>query len=198
MFPQLKKLLLSAAVMILFAMYAFQMRSNSVAIDPNALASAQNQTTAAQAPDRPAPPSPTAPPPIPTITAQPTRQTEQATEPPPAPTTAPTLEPPTAIPTETQDGIYRDGTYNGIEADAHWGTVLVVAQVSNGELSDIQISEYPNHRNRSVEINNRALPKLIQEAIQAQSAEIDLISGATDTSWAFIQSLDAALQQATA
>ena len=40
------------------------------------------------------------------------------------------------------------------------------------------------------------MPELIQEAIQSQSAEVDIVSGATDTSFAFIQSLDFALQQA--
>ncbi len=58
--------------------------------------------------------------------------------------------------------------------------------------------QHPNERNRSVEINSYADPILINEAIQAQSAQVDIVSGATDSSNAFIQSLSNALSQAQA
>ena len=61
----------------------------------------------------------------------------------------------------------------------------------------MQFLEYPNHRDRSVEINNYAMPQLTSEAISAQSAQVDVISGATDTSEAFMQSLGDALSQAS-
>jgi len=57
---------------------------------------------------------------------------------------------------------------------------------------------YPDHTDRSVFINRQALPILIQETIQAQSSSIDLVSGATDTSVAFQQSLQSAILQAKA
>ncbi|HEY4384430.1 MAG TPA: FMN-binding protein [Ktedonobacteraceae bacterium] len=47
-------------------------------------------------------------------------------------------------------------------------------------------------------INNYADPQLTSEAIQAQSANVDIVSGATDSSEAFIQSLNSALAQAKA
>src|SRR4051812_12886623 len=46
----------------------------------------------------------------------------------------------------------------------------------------VKVPVYPNHTNRSIFINQQALPILIQEATKAQSARIDLVSGATDTS----------------
>jgi uncharacterized protein with FMN-binding domain len=49
-----------------------------------------------------------------------------------------------------------------------------------------------------VEINGYAIPQLTTEAIQAQSAQVDVVSGATDTSYAFMQSLSDALTQAQA
>ncbi len=52
---------------------------------------------------------------------------------------------------------------------------------------------YPNHTDRSVYINQTALPYLIQETLQAQSANIQMISGASDSSYAYIQSLQGAL-----
>jgi uncharacterized protein with FMN-binding domain len=49
-----------------------------------------------------------------------------------------------------------------------------------------------------VQINLTANPELISEAIQAQTAQVDIISGATDSSQAFVQSLADALSQASA
>ena len=97
----------------------------------------------------------------------------------------------------TTTGQYKNGSYTGAEADAQWGYVQVKITVQNGKLTNVQFLEYPNHRDRSVEINNYAMPQLTSEAISAQSAQVDVISGATDTSEAFIQSLGNALSQAS-
>ena len=66
------------------------------------------------------------------------------------------------------------------------------------KITTAQVPLYPNHTDRSIFINQQALPLLIQETTQAQSASIDLISGATDTSDAFQQSLQSALIKAKA
>jgi uncharacterized protein with FMN-binding domain len=60
----------------------------------------------------------------------------------------------------------------------------------------LTVPVYPNHTDRSVFINQQALPYLIQETLKAQSTDIQLISGATATSYAFAQSLQAAILQA--
>jgi uncharacterized protein with FMN-binding domain len=57
----------------------------------------------------------------------------------------------------------------------------------------ISIPQYPNHTDRSVYINQTALPYLMQETLQSQSANIQLVSGASDSSGAYVQSLQAAL-----
>jgi uncharacterized protein with FMN-binding domain len=57
----------------------------------------------------------------------------------------------------------------------------------------VTVPIYPDHTDRSVFINEQALPYLKQETLQAQSAHIQLVSGATDTSYAFAQSLQAAI-----
>ncbi|MBS1965497.1 MAG: FMN-binding protein [Chloroflexi bacterium SZAS-1] len=72
----------------------------------------------------------------------------------------------------------------------------VQAVIQAGKLTDVQILEYPNDRRTSIRINNIALPYLISEAIQAQSANVDAISGATLSSDAFVQSLQSALNSA--
>jgi uncharacterized protein with FMN-binding domain len=57
----------------------------------------------------------------------------------------------------------------------------------------VGVPVYPNHTDRSVYINQTALPYLIQETLTAQSARIQMISGASDSSNAYIQSLQRAL-----
>ena len=56
----------------------------------------------------------------------------------------------------------------------------------------------PNHTSRSVVINQQAVPILRSEALRAQSANIQLVSGATDVSQAFVQSLQSAIAKALA
>lgn len=93
-------------------------------------------------------------------------------------------------------GRYKDGVYTGNAADAFYGNIQVKAIIQNGKISDVQFLQYPNDRDNSIAINNAAMPQLKQEAIQAQSAQVDIVSGATDSSQAFIQSLSSALAQA--
>lgn len=98
----------------------------------------------------------------------------------------------------TTAATYKDGTYTGSEADAFYGYIQVKVTVSNGQLTDVTFLQYPNDRRDSIEINSQAMPILKQQAIKAQSAQVDGVSGATDTSQAFIQSLSSALSRAKA
>lgn len=91
---------------------------------------------------------------------------------------------------------FKDGAYTGPAVDAYYGLVQVKATITNGALADVAFLQYPNDRQTSREISAQAIPMLIQEAIQAQSASVDIISGATQTSEGFVQSLGAALAQA--
>jgi uncharacterized protein with FMN-binding domain len=63
-------------------------------------------------------------------------------------------------------------------------------------ITAISVPTYPNHSGRSQFINQNAIPILRSEALQAQSASIDMVSGATYTSEAFAQSLQAAILKA--
>ena len=60
-------------------------------------------------------------------------------------------------------------------------------------ITSISVPVYPNDTDRSVFISQNAIPTLVQEALRAQSARIDVVSGATYTSDAFAQSLQAAI-----
>lgn len=130
--------------------------------------------------------------PKPTVTPQPTA-TAAGTA--PRGTDKPTAAP-TIVPTATPRGKYRDGTYTGPVADAFYGPLQVRVLISRGRISDVQFLQYPSDRQTSVEINSQAMPYLKQEAIAAQSAQVDGVSGATQTSRAFRETLGAALNQA--
>jgi uncharacterized protein with FMN-binding domain len=101
-------------------------------------------------------------------------------------------------PKPTTTGQYKDGTYTGSVADAYYGTIQVAAVISGGKLTNVNILQYPNDRGTSVEINQQALPILVREAIAAQSSHVNGVSGASDTSPAFDQSLASALAKAQA
>jgi uncharacterized protein with FMN-binding domain len=96
----------------------------------------------------------------------------------------------------SSQGAYKDDTYTGSAADAFYGTIQVQATIQGGKITDVQFLQYPNDRDDSVRINQQADPMLAQEAIQAQSANVDIVSGATDSSQAFKESLASALSQA--
>ena len=70
--------------------------------------------------------------------------------------------------------------------------------MQNGQLAGIKVLRYPSDRRTSVAINRQALPMLRDEVISAQTSEVDIISGATLTSEAFIRSLRGALGGARA
>lgn len=96
------------------------------------------------------------------------------------------------------NSIYKDGTYTGKPADAYYGYIQVQVVISGGKITDVVFLDHPSDRRTSVEINTQAMPMLKAQAIKAQSAQVDGVSGATDTSIAFVQSLDSALTQAKA
>jgi uncharacterized protein with FMN-binding domain len=100
--------------------------------------------------------------------------------------------------TPQPSAMYKDGVYTGQNANAFFGLVQVKAVIQGGKITDVQFVNYPHDRRTSVFINSQAMPWLTQEAIQAQSAQVDIISGATLTSRAFIQSLQSALNEAGA
>ena len=87
-------------------------------------------------------------------------------------------------------------TVTGSVAQTRWGPVQVELTVSGGEVTGVQVVEYPNDNPHDQEINSYALPVLIQETLDAQSADIDMISGATVTSVGYQQSLQSALDEA--
>ena len=88
------------------------------------------------------------------------------------------------------------GTFTGDSVTTRWGPVQVEITVADGKITAVQAVEYPQDNARDRQINAYALPVLAQEVTQAQSAQIDAVSGATVTSDGYIQSLQSAIDQA--
>jgi uncharacterized protein with FMN-binding domain len=165
----MKKTIVAAILIGVFVLYCFlHAQTNSVAIVPTTTPSSRSSSSSGSTP-------------TPIATA--------------SPGTSPT---PGATSTTPSSSSYKSGTYTGNVADAQWGVVQVQVVIQNGKITSVQFLQYPNERNRSIEINSYADPILVNEAIQAQSANVDIVSGATDSSEAFIQSLSNALSQAQA
>jgi hypothetical protein len=76
----------------------------------------------------------------------------------------------------------------GTAESSDYGTVQVQVTFSGSTIADIQLLQQPDS-GRAVD----ALPRLREEALNAQSANIDTISGATATSESYVKSLQAAL-----
>ena len=87
-------------------------------------------------------------------------------------------------------------TVTGSTASTRWGDVQVSITVTDGKITAVDVPEYPTENGKDREINADALPVLTQETLAAQSADIDMVSGATVTSQGYLQSLQSALDKA--
>src|SRR5215204_1493022 len=87
-------------------------------------------------------------------------------------------------------------TYTGSVAQTRWGPVQVEITIVAGKVTKVAVVQYPNGNQKDQQINDYALPVLVQETIDAQSANIDMVSGGTVTSTGYVQSLQSALDQA--
>jgi len=87
-------------------------------------------------------------------------------------------------------------TVTGEVVQTQWGPVQVELTVSGGSIAQVSVLQYPNDNGTDQQISSYALPILIQETMDAQSAHIDMVSGATYTSHGYLQSLQSALDQA--
>ena len=88
------------------------------------------------------------------------------------------------------------GTFTGSDFPNRFGDVAVRVVISNGHITDVQALQLPIDRAQSAYISQVAGPMLRSEVLQAQSANIDVISGATYTSQSYAQSVESALKQA--
>ncbi|KRF25454.1 FMN-binding protein [Phycicoccus sp. Soil803] len=96
----------------------------------------------------------------------------------------------------TTSGSAANKTYDGDTVQTRWGPVQVRITVVDGKITASEAIVYPNGNHEDEQINSFALPVLNQEAVSAQSASIDMVSGATVTSEGYLSSLQSAIDQA--
>jgi uncharacterized protein with FMN-binding domain len=87
-------------------------------------------------------------------------------------------------------------TVTGDTVQTQWGPVQVQLSVAGSRITGVTVLQYPNGNGTDTQINNYALPILVNETMSAQSASIDMVSGATYTSTGYQQSLQSALDRA--
>lgn len=92
----------------------------------------------------------------------------------------------------------RTGTFTGSLVQTRYGDVEVAVALRAGRITAVGAVALPTDRPRSQFISQQAEPLLRTEALSAQSARIDIVSGATYTSEGYAQSLQAALDRAHA
>lgn len=113
-----------------------------------------------------------------------------------SPSTSPSAMPsPSPSPSPSASAVL-NGTFTGADFPNRFGDVQVRVVISNKHITDVQAVQLPTDRAESAYISQQAGPWLRSEALQAQSANIDIISGATYTSQSYVQSLESALKQA--
>jgi uncharacterized protein with FMN-binding domain len=182
----MKKIIVSLFIMVSFGFYAVLQNKTTTSVDTATPALATSDTSSDNSSVISADESPTdTPTPTPITITTPT----------PASTKTPTPTP-TATPKTVTTSGWKDGTFTGPAADAYYGNIQVKVTINSGKITDIQFLQYPSSHRESIEINTRAMPILKQEAISAQSAKVNIVTRATDSSEAFIQSLSGALAKA--
>jgi uncharacterized protein with FMN-binding domain len=87
-------------------------------------------------------------------------------------------------------------TVTGQVVQTQWGPVQVQLTLKGSTITAVSVLQYPSGNPQDTQINSYALPILIKETTDKQSAQIDMVSGATYTSTGYIQSLQSALDQA--
>jgi uncharacterized protein with FMN-binding domain len=108
---------------------------------------------------------------------------------------SPTQAPTTTAPKSGSTGSTAAKVVTGEAADTRYGPVQLKVTFSGKKITKIDVLQYPTESGRDMEINNYALPILNQEAMSAQNAQIDAVSGATFTSDGYVQSLQSAIDQ---
>ncbi|MFI5906875.1 FMN-binding protein [Dactylosporangium sp. NPDC051541] len=111
-------------------------------------------------------------------------------------TTAPAGKATTTAAAKPPRTTMKNGTFNGNPIYVEYGNVELSIVVAGGKITDVKVLDSPSEHSRSVQINTTALPKLRSEALAAQSADIDTVSGATYTSSGYKLSLQSAIDRA--
>jgi len=96
----------------------------------------------------------------------------------------------------TSTGSTTAATFDGTQVQTRFGTVQVRVTIQDGKITEVTPLQLTDAERKSAQISSRAAPVLRSEVLQAQSANVQTIGGATVTSDAYLTSLQAALDAA--
>jgi len=96
----------------------------------------------------------------------------------------------------TSTGSTTAATFDGTKVQTRFGTVQVRVTIQDGKITEVTPLQLTDAERKSAQISSRAAPVLRSEVLQAQSANVQTIGGATVTSDAYLTSLQAALDAA--
>lgn len=165
-------------------------------------------TTTTQAPPETPKPAPTTttpapqlekpkPQPVkPTQTPKPAKPKPQPVKPKPVQTKPQPIPQPTKPTEQPKPQPVGKQRINGPTIETKYGPVQATIVVEDGVIRRAGAAQYPAGSAQSRRINQMAVPDLIRQTLVTQSADIDMVSGATTTSRAFRQSLQAAINKA--
>ncbi len=88
-----------------------------------------------------------------------------------------------------------DGAFTGKPSRMNYGELQVTVVMHSGRIEDVLILEFPDRTPTSVKMSERILPGLTAEALAKQDWNVDIISGATQTTIAFQRAMVYALRQ---
>jgi uncharacterized protein with FMN-binding domain len=121
-------------------------------------------------------------------------------QPPPVQTPLPlitgTPSPGAAVPVPAGTHL-EDGDYLSDTEQYEWGDLQVKISVHGGQITGVQMVQYPDHRAESLQISQMASPLLDSEVIKTQQAKVDVVSSATDTSYVFRDAIAGAIVKAS-
>jgi len=197
------KLLLSSALVIVSVGYAWWHRHNEAS--PHMVVAEAPQPPATHPPARatatPAMTAPLATAPqheihLPAPAPLSALASLQMYQPPPVQTPLPlvtgTPSPGVPVPVGLEDGDYLSDT-----EQYEWGDLQVKISVHGGQITGVQMVQYPDHRAESLQISQMASPILDSEVIKTQQAKVDVVSSATDTSYVFRNAIASAIVKAS-
>ncbi len=103
----------------------------------------------------------------------------------------------TTEPVAAGDVEYKDGVYVGPRVENIKGGYQAQVTIANGVITAVDPVEAGTSDPESLRVNAFAVPTLVERVLEAQSADVEFVSGSSFTSPAFTESIAGALEEAT-
>lgn len=96
----------------------------------------------------------------------------------------------------TGDVEYQDGVYVGPRVENIKGGYQAQVTIEDGVITAVEPIEAGTSDPESLRVNAFAVPTIVERVLEAQSADVEYVSGSSYTSPAFIESIAGALEEA--